>query len=70
MKLDSKKCKERLKSFPVNNEIEGLAIKILLSKPEEVVKIPRMTELTDAQIDELADVIRTIRNMLEIEDES
>jgi len=41
-----------------------------LSKPEEVVKIPRMTELTDAQIDELADVIRTIRNMLEIEDES
>ena len=70
MKLDSKKCKERLKAFPVNNEIEGLAIKVLLSKPEEVVKIPRMTELTDAQIDELADVIRTIRNMLEIEDES
>jgi len=67
MKLESEECKKALKEYKTTNEVEKLAVKILLTDACEVVNIPGMTDLTGEQIDELASVIGDIRDNLGIE---
>jgi hypothetical protein len=70
MKLDSKECREALKRYKVENNMEELAIAVLLAKDEDVVDIPGILDLQDTQIDELARVIKCIRDIIGIEEEA
>lgn len=68
MKLDSKECKEALNNYKVTNDIEKMAIKVLIVKEEDVVKIPGLLNMSDEQMHELARVIREIRSNIGIKD--
>jgi hypothetical protein len=77
MKLNSKKCIEVLKKYTpkeisfdkVEMVMQETAIRVLLThKPEEVINIPGIRDMTDEEIDKLAEKIRQIRKELGIED--
>ncbi len=68
MKLDSLECRKTLEEYKAEGEVEALAIKVLLAKDEDVVKIPGITELSDYQIDVLAGVILLLRVKFDIEE--
>ncbi len=70
MKLDSSECKQALRTYKAENDMEELAIKVLLANAEDVVDIPGIEDMYDKQIDELAKVVGHIRNKLGIEDEA
>ena len=70
MKLDSSECKQVLRTYKVENDMEELAIKVLLANAEDVVDIPGIEDMYDKQIDELAKVIGHIRNKLGIKEEA
>jgi len=69
MKLNSKECKKALKRYRGKNDIEKLAIKILLARSEDVVDMPGIQDMGNKRIDELANVIGKIRSDIGIEGE-
>ena len=68
MKLGSKECNKALANYKIENELDDLAVRVLTSKDEDVVNIPGLEDLNNTQIDALANVIRTIRVNLRIEE--
>jgi len=68
MKLESKECKEALKKYPVKNDLEKLAVEVLTVEDYEVTNIPGIQNMSDKQIDELADIIKEIRSNVGIEE--
>jgi hypothetical protein len=66
MKLGSKECKEALNNYQAKNNMESIAVKVLLAKDEDVVNV--VWDLTDKQMDEIRYVITDIRNNIGIED--
>jgi len=72
MKLGSVECIKVLENYEVKNDIEMMAIKVLLvpyERAHEIVDLPGMADLTGEQIDELAKTIGKIRDDLSIEEE-
>lgn len=68
MKLGSKECNKALANYKIENELEDLAVRVLTSKDEDVINIPGLEDLDGTQLDELANVISTIRDDLRIEE--
>ena len=69
MKLNSKECKTALENYQIKNNVEKLAIEVLLAKAEDIVSIPEIAAMDDDALDELAVKITNIRTEVGIEDE-
>jgi hypothetical protein len=61
MNLESKKCQELLKDYPVNNDMEVMAIKVLTTISPNVWLIPGLLDFTNDEFDELSALITKIR---------
>ena len=70
MKLDSKECRLVLEKMIPETEMERMAIDVLLTNSEDVIKLPGMMEMGLAQRDLLIYNIRKIRERIGIEDEA
>ena len=68
MRLNSEECKKALREYQVKNDMETLAVKVLLTIDEDVVNIPELEDMSNDKIDELADTIGEIREAMKIED--
>ena len=66
MDINSKECEEALKNYPVTNDIEKMAVKILTTKVHEIRMIPGFSDMTAKHLDELGLTIRKIRVKFEI----
>lgn len=69
MKLDTKECLEALKSYKVTNKMEEMAVKVLSTKGEDVWKIPGIIQMSHNQLDELAMIIKEVRDNIGIEED-
>lgn len=70
MRLDTEECNNALNEYVVGDVWEWLAVKVLETVDEEVVNIPGLMELSDAELDKLAYNVLRIRMELGIEDEA
>ena len=68
MKLKSIQCKEALNNYPVKNDLDVLAIKVILAKPEEIIWIPDIIWMDEVQRERLGIVVEGIKDNIGIED--
>jgi len=61
MKLDLKYC-DLLNKYQVKNEMEKLAVKVLLADTKE--EVPELFELDKPQVEELIDTIKIVINII------
>lgn len=61
MNLESNSSQELLKDYPVNNDMEVMAVKVLTTISPNVWLIPGLLDFTDDEFDELSALITKIR---------
>lgn len=70
MKLNSQECKDALSNYNVTNDMEGMAINVLITEPKLIPLLPGLGDYTSEQLDELTETIIRIRKELDIEVEA
>jgi hypothetical protein len=70
MKLDSKECTEALLNYEVKNDDEKLAVKILLTRDEDVGNMPELINMDADELFKLTAVVLRIRIDLGVEEEA
>lgn len=68
MKLDSKECREILERYLVKDDMEKLAVKVLMTEDSKVCRLPEIQYMSNDEIDELAHVILKIRENIGLEE--
>ena len=70
MKLGTRECEVVLEKFIPETAMEAMAVRVLLTPPDEVKNLPGMMELSNTQRDLLVYNIKKLKDRLEIEDEA
>lgn len=68
MELESEECREKLRCYEVKNDSEKMAIEVLICDVDDVVNVPGIQDLSNEQIDDLAEAIRRIRKDIGVDD--
>lgn len=69
LKLDSEECRIALNNYEAKNDLEEMAVSVLLSKPEDVINVQGLCDLPNDEMDQLAEIIKAIRNDIGITEE-